>query len=1291
MEAKQKLEKEVTDLKEQLAAREELQKAYEALQKENESLQAKLNAVKSPEKSTGLRPAGDKPVGKTQTAVSEANQPNAPAELQADVEVLKAKAAAAEALEKDIRRLQEQLRASEELRAAHEALEKETEALKEQLRELQSKAGQQKDLEETKSAGKGQLLTASEIEAVLQERNELRERVRDLEKEVAAAAGSAAQPSAMPLTTKKAVEQKGPGKSLPSDSKPPPPLPRRGQASSAKPAAVALPAGEEAGKPSPEETGEVVSKVGGVLSPAAKIANGEQEPGATKTFVGGKGPPPKKLESSLGKKPLPPKAGKELLLSKKAEGSEGPAEPLRKSTKKAPPPPPKPAENDTKVPPPPKKAPPVVSTSGDRVELNGESASNLEQEIASLRERLAAAEGLKKTHESLQKEFEALQEELKALKTQAKASGTEEKAQTSEAEILEPQETEQLRKERNTLRERVAALEAELSTLRAAGAQVVTIPKTKGSLPSKVKPGKPPLPAKVPTQAISTAKDVLISGAAGDGKDEGPVISAGAEAAKEETHHEAKLGSPSMKGVALEGRLNKESLLTEEVLSKSDAETEEGDSEGESSPAEERVAELTERLYRAKRRVRNLVIKCNALVEMEKEREALRNQLESLKAKHEANIKLHEKEAKDKPAMTVVDKAEDSATMLKPASAVTLPSSAVASTVADDLEGMSTMKTGLTTQSSSALLDVRPPADWAAKYEKLKAQRDKVYQAYKAQKERITSLEEEEAITKERLEKLERLYRDTKEELDIATRPPQQVEETESTGILSWLGGGAHEAKNPEEQKLRARVELLQQRLQKALAENDALSSKLAQLRTTPTGSPRGEASVGDEATTRGPQRRASEHLLPDAAVKEAGHASFAKAPPTTPPGPVSGEGTEGNSLAELQEQIKQKDAQIKEYKAEILELKASAAPVSDAASVAAELAKKQEELQTKASELEKVTEEALKKETLIREKTKEIESLKARLESLEKEKLQVLSDNSALKKELERVQKELEALKAETSGPPPTKEKPKPQPSGGANSSPGKAVQRAPSIAKRMPGLPPPPASKVDRPGTAAVSAGATREEQQAADQKPTKTAVAGPTGDQLKKPSQHLKGRDENDEDPSHSEASGTETVSKKKLKKKTAESDGDSKPSKSPEEDDGGAKKKKKKKKKGETSEERSAQHSEVENAAEAVGETTATADAPTGWGFGLFGNNQGTNDASKGDTAAKDASSSAPRPSLLGMIVGGDRAEETPKENEVPPLKLSTVEGAEDQSDDSSSDDGETDGGIASTIAGFFWGI
>ncbi|CDI88021.1 hypothetical protein, conserved [Eimeria praecox] len=71
MEAKQKLEKEVTDLKEQLAAREELQKAYEALQKENESLQAKLNAVKSPEKSTGLRPAGDKPVGKAHTAVSD--------------------------------------------------------------------------------------------------------------------------------------------------------------------------------------------------------------------------------------------------------------------------------------------------------------------------------------------------------------------------------------------------------------------------------------------------------------------------------------------------------------------------------------------------------------------------------------------------------------------------------------------------------------------------------------------------------------------------------------------------------------------------------------------------------------------------------------------------------------------------------------------------------------------------------------------------------------------------------------------------------------------------------------------------------------------------------------------------------------------------------------------------------------------------------------------------------------------------------------------------------------------
>ncbi|CDJ28868.1 LOW QUALITY PROTEIN: uncharacterized protein EMH_0002420 [Eimeria mitis] len=896
-------------------------------------------------------------------ALSEANQLKATAELEAQLSVLRPKAEAAEALEKDVRRLQEQLSASEELRAAHEALKKETNALKEQLKELQSKSGQPVKPVDTKAAGKGQSLADGELQALLRERDELRERVRALEKNMAAASGTTMQGDTVHPTGKEAPAQRGSGGALPA-KKPLPPLPKREHAASAEPAAAEFPAGEKGDETSPEET------VVGLLPPVAAKAVDAQEPRATEPATGSEGLPPKKLEPSVGKTAPSLKAGEEPHTGQKGEEAGGSYKTLPKSAKKPPPPPHKPAEKDTKVPPPPKKAPPVEAPSGDLVELTSEVKGNLEKEIASLREQLAAAEELKTTHEALQREFIALQGELKSLKAQAKASESEEKVETGEPAEPQPQETELLRKERNTLRERVAALEAELSNLRASEAHGVAIPKTKGTLPPKLRPGKSPLPAKAPKQADAKAY-AQTSGRAGERKDE------------------SRLSS---------------------------TETEVGDSGAESSPAEERVAELTERLQRAKRRVRNLVIKCNALVELEKERDALRSQLESLQAKHEAISKLHEKEAKDKLAVAGADKAEADS-MLKSASAAALSASAVASTVADDPEGVATMNRSLTTQSSSALLDVQPPADWAEKYEKVKAQRDKVYQAYKAQKERITSLEEEEAITKERLERVERLYQETKEELEIVTRPPKQREGAESAGILSWLGGGAHDEKPPEEQKLRARLELLQQRLQKALAENEALSSKLAQMR-----SPRGDSAAGGEATTEQSQGRPSQHLSPHTVSKGAGsEALSAKDPSATHPGPVRGEDSEAErkSLTELQQQVKQKDAQIEKYKAEILKLKASAVPVSGESSVAAELAKKEQELQAKTAELEKVTKDASDKEALIREKTEEVKTLKARLEALEKEKRQALDDNSALKKELETLQKELEGGKLSTTTAP--------------------------------------------------------------------------------------------------------------------------------------------------------------------------------------------------------------------------------------------------------------------------------
>ncbi|CDJ49663.1 hypothetical protein, conserved [Eimeria brunetti] len=1300
-EAKEQLEKQVAELREQLAAREELRKEYETLQRENESLRAQLNAAEPVKKPSGLPSTGGDSSDKSKMAMTEAKQLKATAELEAELTVLRPKAAAVELLEKDIKRLQEQLSASAELRMAHEALKKETEALKEQLNELQSKAGHPVELSGAKAGGKGQIPVAGELEAVLRERDELRERVRVLEKELTAVVGSTTQPSTMHITAKESPAQSGPAQAL-STKKPPPPLLKQGQATvlqkQAKSPAAALPGGEKGDKASPEDTGEeVIRKAADVTPPTTAKPASAQEKGTTEATICGKGLPSKTVEPSVGKMASFSKAGTEPPTIKQGDEMGRSAEGSPKTAKKPPPPSPKPAVKGTKVPPPPKKAPPVEAPLDDGIGLTGEAKGNLEKEIESLREQLTAAGDLKRTHEALQKEFEALQGELKALKAQTKANGAEEGAERDEAAILDPHETELLRRERNTLRERVAALEAELSTFRAVQVQGVTIPKTKGSLPSKAKPGKSPLPGKVPKHASGTAKEAHTSEAAAERKDESPLTSGDTEAAKQDTHDEAKSGLSPRKGATGEVPPNKASLLTQEILSKSDAETEVGDSDTEPSPAEERVAKLTERLQRAKRRVRNLVIKCNALVEMERDRDALRSRLESLQAKHEAISNLRDKTGKDDPGMAGGDKAKGTDTLLKSASAAALSASGVASTVADELEGVSTMDTGLTTQSSSALLDVRPPADWVAKYEKLKAQRDKVYQAYKAQKERISSLEEEEAITKEKLEKLERLYQETKEELDVVTRPPKQREGAESTGILSWLGGGAHDEKTPEEQKLRARLELMQQRLQKALSENQALNNELAQMRTSSAESLRGDRAAEGEATRGESQGRAPQHLSPDAAMEGAAHAPLtAKAPSATPSGSLHGEDseTQRKSLADLQEQIKQKDAQIEEYKAKILELKATVVPVPGATSAAAELTQKEQELQAKSAELAKLKEEALEKDSLIKEKMEEVTTLKARLEALEKEKLQALNENSALKKELETVQRELEALKDGRSVPTAAKEKPKPPSSGDVTSSPMKAVKRSSSIAKRTPGLPPPaPASKADRPDTAATDASETKkEEQQAASSKGTQKKVTGRIDDELAKPEESSKGRDEKSEEP-HSEASGTETVSKKNSKKTTAETDDESKPRKSPKDDSEGGKKKKKKKKKGEASNEMSTQQSEVGSIAnqEDAGDTTAAADATSSWGFGFFGNSEGASDTSKNDADAKDASASALRPSLLGLIVGETPAEETAKGNERPPLKLSTVDGADDQSDGSSSEDGETDGGIASTIAGFFWGV
>ncbi|CDJ59869.1 hypothetical protein, conserved, partial [Eimeria maxima] len=72
-EARQKLEKEVAELREQLAARDELKKAYQTLQKENENLQSKLNAVGALGKQAGPSSAGDRSSEEHEMPVSDSH------------------------------------------------------------------------------------------------------------------------------------------------------------------------------------------------------------------------------------------------------------------------------------------------------------------------------------------------------------------------------------------------------------------------------------------------------------------------------------------------------------------------------------------------------------------------------------------------------------------------------------------------------------------------------------------------------------------------------------------------------------------------------------------------------------------------------------------------------------------------------------------------------------------------------------------------------------------------------------------------------------------------------------------------------------------------------------------------------------------------------------------------------------------------------------------------------------------------------------------------------------------
>ncbi|CDJ69203.1 hypothetical protein, conserved [Eimeria necatrix] len=950
---------------------------------------------------------------------------------------------------------------------------------------------------------------------------------------------------------------------------------------------------------------------------------------------------------------------------------------------------------ETKVPS--TRAYPMIEHEGSGAELTTELKEKLEKEIASLREQLAAADELKNLQNALQKEVETLRGQLRALRAQEKATGTEQEADTQimkgdsgKEGGLDVEEAETLRRERNALKERIAALEAELRTLRSSAAKGVPSTKPKGTPPLKSKPAEFAMPTKAHTSSNTEANGGHEGSEAlkGGGEARPPTSLVDTEAANKRPEDTKQHDSGALGAMHLEDIPDKANLLTEEVLSKSDAETEDGDSGAELSSAEELVADLTERLHKAKRRIRNLVIKCNALVEMEREQHSLRRRLESFQAKHETRNMDPSEVGKDNGGMPVAKAMEGKSIVLKSASAAALPASGVAPEETDDIDHGSTVETGLTTQSTSALLDAHPQSDWAKKYEGLKTQRDKLYKAYKAQKVRIANLEEEEEATKERLEKLEQLYQETKEELEIATRPPTQHSEAEPAGLLSWFGGGGQDSKSPGEQKLQARLDLLHRRLQKATAENEALRSELSELRAPSTESPRGGKRREGEVEVDRPQESAFQRPDHDAAGGGTSNRHLDEEGPAAGSSGLSVDSEEAKMrLAEFQRQIEQKCLLIEEQKAEIAKLKAGG-PVS--ADIAAELRKREEDLKAKTAQLEEVRKESLEKDKIIKEKTQEVEALRAKLETLQKEKMDAIKDSVGLKKELEKLQRELEALKKGSSASQASPRQKMVRAAEESAAVAGKVPKRTMSLTKRKPGLPP-PAPKADRPDPPAAAASETSEEKKEVPNRERKDTEEGNFATSRKEePGKRPEGElDKLSETPVGDKR---QKEKKSKISGAAADSQSESKREKSPREETKSTKKKKKTRKKDASSDERSIPHSEAESAANEAdaNETTAAPTTSGGWGFSLFGNSERTSpDASK-DTS-QPTTSSAPRPSLLELIVGTESPVEASKDSDVPPLKLSTVDGADDQSNDSSSDDEETDGGIASTVAGFFWGF
>ncbi|KAL8450866.1 hypothetical protein Emag_002972 [Eimeria magna] len=1400
-ESKEELEKEVTKLREQLAASEELKKAYEALQKETEDLRSQL---------------------KTSTLKVPPAKKAAPAATTGE---------AKDELEKENQRLREQLAASEELKKAHEALQKETEDLRSQLKTSTLKVppakkaapaattGEAKDeLEKENQRLREQLAASEELkkayEALQKETEDLRSQLKtstlkvppakkaapavttgeakdELEKEVSKLREQLAASEELKKTheaLQKEVENLR-NQLKTSTLKGPP----------AKKAAPAATKGE-----TKDELEKEVSKLREQLAASEELKKAyealqketEDLRNQLKTSAL-KVPPAKKAAPAATTGEAKDELEKENQrlreqlaaseeLKKAHEALQKETEDLRNQLK----------TSTLKVPPA-KKAAPAATT--------GEAKDELEKEVTKLREQLAASEELKKAHEALQKETEDLRNQLKTSTLKVPpAKKAAPAAATGEAK-------DELEKENQRLREQLAASEE--------------LKKTHEALQKEVENLRNQL--KTSTLKVPPAKKAAPAAATGEAKD---------ELEKEVSKLREQLAASEELKKAHEA-LQKE---VEDLRSQLKASTLKVPPAKKAAPVAT-TGEAKDELEKENQRLREQLA---ASEELKKTYEALQKETENLRNQLKTSTLKVPPAKKAAPAVTTgeaKDELEKEVTKLREQSAANEELKKAHDALQKEVEN-------LRNQLKTSTLKV-PPAKKAAPAATTGEAKDELEKENQRLREQLAASEE----LKKAHEALQKETDDLRSQLKTSTLkvPPAKKAAPAATT------GEAKDELEKENQRLREQLaasEELKKAYEGLQKETDDLRSQLktSTLKVPPAKKAAPAVTTGEakdelekEVSKLREQLAASEELKQerDALQKEI-KGLRSKLEEVEQVGSLADVGSKGGAgkavegsedveqggsavraeLAKKEAELKEKEAALENSKKEAAEKdkliqakteevkglqtkletleKEKAQVMSEKSALTEKLEAVQKELeQLKASgptthaqkeaELEKARESLSAREKALNAKVEEVKTLQTKLETLEKERADAINEKNAIKANLESMQKELEQLKASVSATASRAKE-------GEAAVASKTVKRSASITKRPPG-PPTPALKADTPapekaaadGGKSAGGSATKKEVQALQEKSGKgpvTAQAEGTDSGEKKEIQakgadsgvkkeaqakaagggekkeaQAKGADGGEKkeaqakgsdggEKKEAQAKGADGGEKKEAQAKGAEkkdaqakgadsgekeaqakgvdsgekeaqadavragSDGeaaskkkksskkikeaqteDAQPKGSPRDAEasseaGEAKKKKKKKKKAASSDEEPPPLSERESdVSHAEPEEEPVPASAGGWGFSFFGGGSPPATSEPASGTASPTGSNAARPSFLELIVGGGQpVEEPPKENDLPPLKLSTVEGADDQSDEGSSED-EPEESVASKIAGFFWGV